>query len=138
MQSLLKVQAAFVLSDPRQPDCPIVHASPEFLALTGYSKEEVEGRNCRFLQVGVLTGYLSGVSVVRHLQQVFGRTQQKMFSSSGRKQEIQQTQRMLPLTSCLKCMALSRGYVRVWWWLWLLSCRAQTQTLLRWQGCGRP
>lgn len=50
MQSLLKVQAAFVLSDPRQPDCPIVHASPEFLALTGYSKEEVEGRNCRFLQ----------------------------------------------------------------------------------------
>jgi hypothetical protein len=40
-----------VLSDPRQPDCPIVHASPTFLDLTGYSREEVEGRNCRFLQV---------------------------------------------------------------------------------------
>jgi PAS domain S-box-containing protein len=52
LQSLLKVQAAYVLSDPRQPDCPIVHASPDFLALTGYSREEVEGRNCRFLQVG--------------------------------------------------------------------------------------
>lgn len=52
LQSLLKVQAAYVLSDPRQPDCPIVHASPNFLALTGYSREEVEGRNCRFLQVG--------------------------------------------------------------------------------------
>jgi PAS domain-containing protein len=52
LQTLLKVQAAYVLSDPRQPDCPIVHASPEFLALTGYSREEVEGRNCRFLQVG--------------------------------------------------------------------------------------
>lgn len=52
LQSLLKVQAAFVLADPRLPDCPIVHASPEFLQLTGYSREEVEGRNCRFLQVG--------------------------------------------------------------------------------------
>jgi len=53
LQSLLKVQASFVLSDPRQPDCPIVHASPEFLQMTGYSREEVEGRNCRFLQVGL-------------------------------------------------------------------------------------
>lgn len=51
LQSLLKVQAAFVLADPRLPDCPIVHASPEFIALTGYTREEIVGRNCRFLQV---------------------------------------------------------------------------------------
>ncbi|GAA5864312.1 hypothetical protein JCM1840_006739 [Sporobolomyces johnsonii] len=41
---------AFVLSNPRLHDSPIVLASPAFCALTGYSREEVIGRNCRFLQ----------------------------------------------------------------------------------------
>jgi len=39
-----------VVSDPRQPDNPIVLANQAFLDLTGYSAEEVIGRNCRFLQ----------------------------------------------------------------------------------------
>ncbi|KAF8055729.1 PHOT2 [Scenedesmus sp. PABB004] len=50
LQPLLKICQAFVLADPRLPDCPIVHASPQFLQLTGYSREEVIGNNCRFLQ----------------------------------------------------------------------------------------
>lgn len=40
---------AAVLSDPRQPDNPIVHCNQAFLDLTGYGREEVLGRNCRFL-----------------------------------------------------------------------------------------
>lgn len=40
---------AAVLSDPRRPDNPIVHCNQAFLDLTGYSREEVIGRNCRFL-----------------------------------------------------------------------------------------
>jgi PAS domain S-box-containing protein len=39
-----------VVTDPRQPDNPIVLANQAFLDLTGYSAEEVIGRNCRFLQ----------------------------------------------------------------------------------------
>jgi PAS domain S-box-containing protein len=39
-----------VISDPRQPDNPIVLANRAFLELTGYSADEVIGRNCRFLQ----------------------------------------------------------------------------------------
>ncbi len=39
-----------VVSDPRQPDNPIVLANHAFLEMSGYSKEEVLGRNCRFLQ----------------------------------------------------------------------------------------
>jgi len=31
-------------------DCPIVYASDPFYYLTGYSKAEVLGQNCRFLQ----------------------------------------------------------------------------------------
>ena len=39
-----------VVSDPRQPDNPIVLANQAFLNLSGYSGEEIVGRNCRFLQ----------------------------------------------------------------------------------------
>ena len=45
-----RIQQAFVVSDPNLPDCPIVFASDAFLEMTGYSRFEVLGRNCRFLQ----------------------------------------------------------------------------------------
>lgn len=40
---------AAVISDPRQPDNPIVECNNAFVALTGYSRDEIVGRNCRFL-----------------------------------------------------------------------------------------
>ncbi len=45
-----RIQQNFVIADPHLPDCPIVFASDAFLELTGYSREEILGRNCRFLQ----------------------------------------------------------------------------------------
>ncbi len=39
-----------VVTDPRQPDNPVVFANGAFFDLTGYTDEEVIGRNCRFLQ----------------------------------------------------------------------------------------
>lgn len=45
-----RVQQNFVVCDPSLPDCPIVFASDAFLDLTEYAREEVLGRNCRFLQ----------------------------------------------------------------------------------------
>lgn len=41
---------AMAVTDPRQPDNPIVYANTSFFETTGYSPEEVIGRNCRFLQ----------------------------------------------------------------------------------------
>lgn len=38
------------LSDPDQPDNPIVYANQAFERITGYEQEEIIGRNCRFLQ----------------------------------------------------------------------------------------
>nr|AML77705.1 putative LOV domain-containing protein [Desmochloris halophila] len=45
-----RIQQAFVISDPNLPDSPIVFASDAFLQMTGFSRFEVLGRNCRFLQ----------------------------------------------------------------------------------------
>ncbi len=39
-----------IVTDPNQADNPIVFANVAFLELTGYTTEEILGRNCRFLQ----------------------------------------------------------------------------------------
>lgn len=41
---------SMLITDPRKPDNPIVFVNDSFLRLTGYAREEVMGRNCRFLQ----------------------------------------------------------------------------------------
>ncbi len=45
-----RIQSNFVIADPTLPDCPIVFASDSFIELSGYRREEILGRNCRFLQ----------------------------------------------------------------------------------------
>jgi PAS domain S-box-containing protein len=39
-----------IITDPSQYDNPIVFVNDAFLKLTGYTRLEVTGRNCRFLQ----------------------------------------------------------------------------------------
>lgn len=41
---------AVIVTDARAADNPIVFANDAFLRLTGYARDEVIGRNCRFLQ----------------------------------------------------------------------------------------
>lgn len=50
MASIKQSQQSFVITDPSLQDNPIVYASDDFLELTGYTREQVLGRNCRFLQ----------------------------------------------------------------------------------------
>lgn len=48
--TLERIGKSFVITDPRLQDNPIIFASDQFLELTEYSREEVLGNNCRFLQ----------------------------------------------------------------------------------------
>nr|AML78223.1 putative LOV domain-containing protein [Pellia sp. BC-2016] len=48
--SLSEFEFNFVISDPRLPENPVVFASEGFCRMSGYTAEEVLGRNCRFLQ----------------------------------------------------------------------------------------
>jgi PAS domain-containing protein len=41
---------SFTVSDPSLPDNPLVFVSRGFCELTGYTYDEVVGKNCRFLQ----------------------------------------------------------------------------------------
>lgn len=50
MASIKASQQSFVITDPSLQDNPIVYASDGFLTLTGYNRDQVLGRNCRFLQ----------------------------------------------------------------------------------------
>ncbi|KAI8953236.1 PAS domain-containing protein [Xylaria longipes] len=44
------MSCAFVVCDVTQNDCPIIYVSDNFQNLTGYSRHDIVGQNCRFLQ----------------------------------------------------------------------------------------
>ncbi len=39
-----------IVTDPRQHDNPVIFTNDSFCRLTGYARDEIVGRNCRFLQ----------------------------------------------------------------------------------------
>ena len=49
-RAVIATDITFTITDPRQPDNPLVWVNPSFTRVTGYAAEEVVGRNCRFLQ----------------------------------------------------------------------------------------
>ncbi|NBC34107.1 MAG: PAS domain-containing protein [Alphaproteobacteria bacterium] len=55
---------AALITDPHRPDNPIIYATRAFYDLTGYSRDEVVGRNCRFLQ-----GPDTDPQAVRHIRE---------------------------------------------------------------------
>ena len=49
-RAVLATDVSFTISDPALPDNPLVWVNPAFTRITGYTVDEVTGRNCRFLQ----------------------------------------------------------------------------------------
>ncbi len=48
-QALDSAASGVVITDPRLPDNPIIYVNRRFTEMTGYSREEAVGQNCRFL-----------------------------------------------------------------------------------------
>lgn len=50
LKTLDYTRVGILITDPSQHDNPIIYSSKGFTDMTGYTKEEVIGNNCRFLQ----------------------------------------------------------------------------------------
>lgn len=80
------MSCAFVVCDITQHDLPIVYCSDIFERLTGYTKHEILGRNCRFLQApdgkvmsGVKRKYVDDQAVL-HLKNMINERQEAQIS----------------------------------------------------------
>jgi PAS domain S-box-containing protein len=49
-RAITSASDGIIITDPVQPDNPVIYANPATERITGYSAEEMLGRNCRFLQ----------------------------------------------------------------------------------------
>jgi PAS domain S-box-containing protein len=49
-RAVVATALSFTITDPRRPDDPLVWVNPSFTRLTGWSHDDVVGRNCRLLQ----------------------------------------------------------------------------------------
>lgn len=49
-EALEAIEEGITIADARREDLPLVWVNGAFLRLTGYTQDEVIGRNCRFLQ----------------------------------------------------------------------------------------
>jgi PAS domain S-box-containing protein len=49
-QAVASASEGIIITDPNQPDNPIIYTNPAFSRIAGYEPAEILGRNCRFLQ----------------------------------------------------------------------------------------
>jgi PAS domain S-box-containing protein len=49
-QAMEQAPVGITMTDPNQPDNPMVYTNEKFCDLTGYDEAEILGRNCRFMQ----------------------------------------------------------------------------------------
>lgn len=86
------LSCAFVVCDIQKHDLPIVYCSDMFERLTGYSRHEILGRNCRFLQApdgkvqsGVKRKYVDDKSVLYLKNQINDRAEAQLSLINYRK-----------------------------------------------------
>lgn len=101
------MSCAFVVCDVQKHDLPIVYCSDVFERLTAYTKHEILGRNCRFLQApdgkiqaGVKRKYVDDQSVLRIKNMISQRQESQISVINYRKggQPFMNLLTMIPIT----------------------------------------
>ena len=101
------MSCAFVVCDVTQHDIPIVYCSDVFERLTAYTKHEILGRNCRFLQApdgkiqaGIKRKYVDDQSVLRIKNMITQRQETQVSLINYRKggQPFMNLLTMIPIT----------------------------------------
>jgi len=101
------MSCAFAVCDATQHDIPIVYCSDVFERLTGYTKHEILGRNCRFLQApdgkiqaGIKRKYVDDRSVLRIKDMINQRQEMQISIINYRKggQPFMNLLTMIPIT----------------------------------------
>ena len=101
------LSCAFVVCDIEKHDLPIVYCSDMFERLTGYTRYEILGRNCRFLQApdgkvqsGVKRKYVDDSSVLYLKNQIAKRAEAQLSLINYRKggQPFMNLLTMIPIT----------------------------------------
>ena len=101
------MSCAFVVCDVTQHDVPIVYCSDVFERLTAYTKHEILGRNCRFLQApdgkiqaGIKRKYVDDQSVLRIKKMINQRQETQISLINYRKggQPFMNLLTMIPIT----------------------------------------
>ena len=101
------MSCAFVVCDVQQHDIPIVYCSDVFERLTAYTKHEILGRNCRFLQApdgkiksGVKRKYVDDQSVLRIKKMITAQQETQISLINYRKggQPFMNLLTMIPIT----------------------------------------
>lgn len=101
------MSCAFAVCDVTQHDIPIVYCSDVFERLTGYTKHEILGRNCRFLQApdgkiqaGLKRKYVDDRSVLRIKKMINQRQEMQISIINYRKggQPFMNLLTMIPIT----------------------------------------
>ncbi|HEX2912684.1 MAG TPA: EAL domain-containing protein [Chloroflexia bacterium] len=49
-RAIVSSSNGIIISDPSQPDNPVIYVNPTFERITGYTTEEIYGKNCRVFQ----------------------------------------------------------------------------------------
>jgi PAS domain S-box-containing protein len=49
-QAMDQASCGITIADANKPDKPLIYVNDEFLNMSGYTREDVIGKNCRFLQ----------------------------------------------------------------------------------------
>ena len=82
-RSINSATNGILIADARQPDMPTVYCNAAFEKITGYTREEVLGRNCRFLQK--TDHEQNGIEIIRHalLQGMEARAELRNYRKDG-------------------------------------------------------